>query len=151
EEAMPVFSAAVISDEALGDLATYVHESLGQPPPGPAAIGPRALDPFLVGVVGWFALAALVAGLSVLFSERAHGDDMASGSVAAVTKDDNAERREDPRGRAAEASPLAARHRRRARRDRIHGVGLFRVFRAHPPVPARAGASGDAPGRWARR
>lgn len=65
----PVFSAAVISDAALPDLALYVHETLSRPPDTPSTIGPRALDPFLVGIIAWFVLAVLVAGLAALFAE----------------------------------------------------------------------------------
>jgi mono/diheme cytochrome c family protein len=69
----PVFSAAVISDAALPDLALHVHETLSRPPDTPATLGPRALDPFLVGIIAWFALAVLVAGLAALFAEaRTH-------------------------------------------------------------------------------
>lgn len=72
EEAMPVFSPAVLSDQALGDLAGYVHETLGRPPAAPAALGPVALDPILVGAIAWFVLAALVAAISALFAENSH-------------------------------------------------------------------------------
>jgi hypothetical protein len=68
----PPFSAAVISDEGVQDLAIYVHETLGRPEGVPSLFGPRALDPFLVGVIAWFALAVLVAGLAALTSEGAH-------------------------------------------------------------------------------
>lgn len=66
----PAFSAAVISDDNLQHLVTYIRETLAQPPNEPASLGPRELEPFSVGVITWGALLLLVCGLALLFSER---------------------------------------------------------------------------------
>ena len=66
---MPAFSSAVVSDTDLGELAGYVHETLAQPRDAPARIGPRELDPFLVGLFIWGALSLFVCGLAGLFAE----------------------------------------------------------------------------------
>lgn len=65
---MPAFSAAVLSDDSLQDVASYVHGTLGRPAE-PACFGPRELDPFIVGLVVWVALALFTCGLAALFGE----------------------------------------------------------------------------------
>lgn len=69
---MPAFSGAAIPDATLYDLASYVHESLAHPTDEAAQLGPRALDPFWVGVVVWVALALLAGGVAALFGEGRH-------------------------------------------------------------------------------
>lgn len=66
---MPPVSAALIPDARLSQLADYVHVTLAHPPDQPGRLGPRALDPFLVGVLVWGALALFLCGLSWLFAE----------------------------------------------------------------------------------
>lgn len=66
---MPAFSSAVVPDTALPDLATYVHETLGTPAEGATHIGPGAVDPFVIGLIVWGALAVLALVLAVLFAE----------------------------------------------------------------------------------
>ncbi len=66
---MPAFSAAVLPDPGLHEVATYVHETLGHPPREPAVFGARALDPFSMGLIAWAAVAAFAFALSHLFSE----------------------------------------------------------------------------------
>jgi ubiquinol-cytochrome c reductase cytochrome c subunit len=66
---MPAFSSAVLADAPLGDLAGYVHETLAHPSDEHAHVGPRALDPVVVGLIAWCALAALACGLALLFAE----------------------------------------------------------------------------------
>lgn len=66
---MPVFSPAVLSDEAVSAIATHVHATLAHPEDRPARIGPRDLDPFLVGLFTWGALVAFACVLAVLFAE----------------------------------------------------------------------------------
>lgn len=66
---MPAFSAALISDAALTGLGDYVHSTLAHPPEPAGRVGPRALDPFSVGVFVWAALALLLCALSWLFAE----------------------------------------------------------------------------------
>ncbi len=65
----PAFSAAVLPESDLHDLVTYVNGELGQPSHEPAGIGPRELDPFLVGLFVWGALILMTIGLAVLFAE----------------------------------------------------------------------------------
>jgi len=67
--AMPAFSSAAVPDPALADLATYVHETLGTPAEGATHIGPRAVDPFVIGLIVWGALAVLALVLAVFFAE----------------------------------------------------------------------------------
>jgi hypothetical protein len=66
---MPAFSPAVVPDAALAQLGDYVHTTLAHPPEQPGPIGPRALDPFSVGVIVWGALAVFLCVLSWLFAE----------------------------------------------------------------------------------
>jgi ubiquinol-cytochrome c reductase cytochrome c subunit len=66
---MPAFSSAVLPDASLRDLAGYVHETLAHPPGEHAHVGPRDLDPLVVGLIAWCALAVLACGLAFLFAE----------------------------------------------------------------------------------
>lgn len=65
----PVFPVASLPDTALAQLGAYVQGSLAHPPEPPGRIGPRALDPFALGVLVWGALALLVRAMSWLFAE----------------------------------------------------------------------------------
>lgn len=66
-KAMPAIAA--LPDPALQDLATYVHGTLGRPAEEPTHIGPRAVNPFVIGLIVWGALAVLALVLAVLFAE----------------------------------------------------------------------------------
>lgn len=66
---MPAFSAAVLPDEAVRAIATHVHATLARPQEQPARIGPRELDPFLVGLFTWGALVIFACVLAALFAE----------------------------------------------------------------------------------
>ncbi len=66
---MPAFPAVALPDDGLADLAAYVHGELAAPAGEPARVGPRELDPFLVGLFVWGALALLALGLALLFGE----------------------------------------------------------------------------------
>jgi ubiquinol-cytochrome c reductase cytochrome c subunit len=66
---MPAFSAAVIPDGTLAELATYVSTALAHPPEEGADLGPRTLDPLAVGVAVWAILGLLCCSLAVLFAE----------------------------------------------------------------------------------
>lgn len=66
---MPAFSAAVLPDSSLHDVAAYVQETLGHPASEPTVFGSRALDPFTMGLITWAALAVFAGALSRLFSE----------------------------------------------------------------------------------
>ena len=65
----PAFPAVALPDAALAELGDYVHATLALPPEQPGRIGPRALDPFTVGVLVWGALALFLCALSWLFAE----------------------------------------------------------------------------------
>ncbi len=66
---MPAFSAATISDGAVGEIAEYVQGGLARSAEEAGRFGPRALDPFVVGMIVWGALAMFVCLLALLFAE----------------------------------------------------------------------------------
>lgn len=68
-KAMPAFSSVALPDPALQDLATYVHETLATPAEKTTHVGPREVDPFVIGLFVWGALALLGLLLAVLFAE----------------------------------------------------------------------------------
>jgi mono/diheme cytochrome c family protein len=72
-KAMPAFSSVALPDAALHDLAAYVHDTLGTPAESATHIGPRAVDPFVIGLIVWGALAVLALVLAVLFAEGRNG------------------------------------------------------------------------------
>jgi hypothetical protein len=65
---MPSFSTALLSDAAVEELGRYVHQGLA-PVEESGHMGPRALDPFVIGMVAWGALAVLACVLALLFGE----------------------------------------------------------------------------------
>lgn len=65
----PAFAAAALPDAQLAALGDYVQGTLVRPPEPPGRIGPRALDPFALGVLVWGAIALFVCALSWLFAE----------------------------------------------------------------------------------
>jgi mono/diheme cytochrome c family protein len=65
----PAFSTAAFSDAELARLGDYVHGALARPQEPSGRLGPRALDPFAVGVLVWGALALFLCALSWLFAE----------------------------------------------------------------------------------
>jgi mono/diheme cytochrome c family protein len=65
----PAFSAAVLRDASLPRLGDYVERTLAHPAEPAGRLGPRALDPFAVGVLVWGALALFLCALSWLFAE----------------------------------------------------------------------------------
>jgi hypothetical protein len=66
---MPAFSAALIPDGSLGDLARYVAETLVHPAIGQEELnlGPRAWGPVPIGICVAVALAVFCLGVSLLF------------------------------------------------------------------------------------
>lgn len=65
---MPAFPEAALPDTALGKLADYVHD--GMSGTGESSLGPRDLDPFVVGLVVMGAIALIAFCLAVLYSGR---------------------------------------------------------------------------------
>lgn len=65
----PAFSSAALPDAELSRLGDYVQGTLARPAEPPGRLGPRALDPFAVGVLVWGALALFLCALSWLFAE----------------------------------------------------------------------------------
>lgn len=67
----PPFSVAALPDDALRDLAGYVHVELARPPQEPEQprMGPRALEPAAVGVIAAGAIVLLALLLKLLFAE----------------------------------------------------------------------------------
>lgn len=65
----PAFSTAAFSDAELARLGDYVQGALARPEEPAGRLGPRALDPFSVGVLVWGALALFLCALSWLFAE----------------------------------------------------------------------------------
>lgn len=68
-KAMPAFSSVALPGADLQDLAAYVQETLGNPAENATHVGPRAVDPFVIGLIVWGALAVMALVLAVLFAE----------------------------------------------------------------------------------
>jgi ubiquinol-cytochrome c reductase cytochrome c subunit len=66
---MPAFSPAALDDSTLQTLATYVHEGLERASEQPPLLGPRALDPLIVGLFAWVGLGILVCAMALVFAE----------------------------------------------------------------------------------
>lgn len=66
---MPAFSSAMLPDTALHDLAAYVHQGVGSTAQEPSHVGPRQVDPFLMGLFVCGALAVLALAIAMLFGE----------------------------------------------------------------------------------
>lgn len=67
----PPFSTAALPDDALRSVAEFVHAELAHPPhePEQPRMGPRALDPPVVGIIAAGAVVVLAVLLKLLFAE----------------------------------------------------------------------------------